>query len=142
MEQLPQERLVIAVQSQAMMEYAVEETTRYVKERKAFGQALIEFQNTRFKLAECLTTVRVGRAFLDDCTAKLLAGQLDAATASMAKMWHSERCCEVADTCLQLHGGYGYMFEYPISRIWTDARVGRIYGGTNEIMRELIARSL
>jgi acyl-CoA dehydrogenase len=142
MDQLPQERLMIAVQSLALMEYAVEETVRYVKERKAFGQALIEFQNTRFRLAECATLVKVGRAFVDDCTQKLVAGKLDVATASMAKMWLSERCCEVADVCLQLHGGYGYMMEYPIARIWTDARVSRIYGGTNEIMRELIARSL
>jgi acyl-CoA dehydrogenase len=142
MQQLPQERLTIAVQSLALMEYAVEETVRYTKERKAFGKNLLDFQNTRFKLAECATEAKVGRAFVDDCIAKHVEGKLDAATASMAKMWLSERCCEVADTCLQMHGGYGYMFEYPISRIWTDARVGRIYGGTNEIMRELIARSL
>jgi acyl-CoA dehydrogenase len=142
MQQLPQERLTIAVQSLALMEYAVEETVRYTKDRKAFGKNLLEFQNTRFKLAECATEAKVGRAFVDDCIAKHVLGKLDAATASMAKMWLSERCCEVADTCLQMHGGYGYMFEYPIARIWTDARVGRIYGGTNEIMRELIARSL
>ena len=142
MQQLPQERLTIAVQSLALMEYAVEETVRYTKERKAFGKTLLDFQNTRFKLAECATEAKVGRAFVDDCIAKHIDGKLDAATASMAKMWLSERCCEVADTCLQMHGGYGYMFEYPIARIWTDARVGRIYGGTNEIMRELIARSL
>lgn len=142
MQQLPQERLTIAVQSLALMEYAVEETVRYTKERKAFGKNLLDFQNTRFKLAECATEAKVGRAFVDDCIAKHIEGKLDAATASMAKMWLSERCCEVADTCLQMHGGYGYMFEYPIARIWTDARVGRIYGGTNEIMRELIARSL
>ena len=142
MQQLPQERLTIAVQSLALMEYAVEETVRYTKDRKAFGKNLLEFQNTRFKLAECATEAKVGRAFVDDCISKHIDGKLDAATASMAKMWLSERCCEVADQCLQLHGGYGYMFEYPIARIWTDARVGRIYGGTNEIMRELIARSL
>ena len=142
MQQLPQERLTIAVQSLALMEYAVEETVRYTKERKAFGKSLLDFQNTRFKLAECATEAKVGRAFVDDCIAKHIDGKLDAATASMAKMWLSERCCEVADQCLQLHGGYGYMFEYPVARIWTDARVGRIYGGTNEIMRELIARSL
>ena len=142
MQQLPQERLVIAIQAIAAIEAAMAHTIAYVKERKAFGKNLLDFQNTRFKLAECATEAKVGRAFVDDCIAKHVDGKLDAATASMAKMWLSERCCEVADTCLQLHGGYGYMFEYPIARIWTDARVGRIYGGTNEIMRELIARSL
>ena len=142
MEQLPQERLLIAVQSLALMEYALGETVRYVKDRKAFGQTLMEFQNTRFRLAECATKTRIARSFVDDCTRLLLEAKLDAATASMAKMWVSEACGEVADACLQLHGGYGYMAEYPIARIWTDARVARIYGGTNEIMRELIARSL
>ena len=139
---LPQERLTIAVSAQAAAQRAFDEAVAFTKERKAFGKTLLDFQNTRFKLAECATEAKVGRAFVDDCIAKHLQGKLDAATASMAKMWLSERCCEVADTCLQMHGGYGYMFEYPVARIWTDARVGRIYGGTNEIMRELIARSL
>jgi acyl-CoA dehydrogenase len=142
MQQLPQERLIIAVQAVAGMERAIELTLDYVKGRKAFGQHLIEMQNTRFRLAECATLARVARVFVEDCMAKHLAGALDTATASMAKWWCTQKQCDVVDECLQLHGGYGYMREYPISRLWVDARVQKIYGGSNEIMKELIARSL
>lgn len=142
MKQLPQERMGIALQAQAQMEAAIACTLGYVKERKAFGQAIFEFQNTRFKLAECETIARVTRAFVDECIAKHVAGQLTAAEASMAKYWATEQLGKVVDECLQLHGGYGYMNEYPIARMYADARVSRIYGGTTEIMKELIARSL
>jgi len=142
MQQLPQERLIIAVQALAGMERAVELTAEYVKGRKAFGRHLIEMQNTRFKLAECATVARIGRVFVDDCIVRHVAGTLDTATASMAKWWCTQKQCEVVDECLQLHGGYGYMREYPISRLFVDARVQKIYGGSNEIMKELIARSL
>jgi acyl-CoA dehydrogenase len=142
MEQLAYERLSIAVSAVAAMERAVAITTRYVKERKAFGQPLIDLQNTRFKLAECGTLAHVGRVFLDSCIERFVAGQLDDASAAMAKYWLTECQCRVVDECVQLHGGYGYMAEYPIARMWTDARVQRIYGGTNEIMKELIAWSL
>jgi len=142
MQQLPQERLNIAVQGVATMEYALRETIAYVKERNAFGKPLIAFQNTQFKLAECKTKATVAKVFTYDCAAKLLKGELDAGTASMAKYWVSDTENEVVDECLQLFGGYGYMNEYPIARMWTDARVQRIYGGTNEIMKLLIARTL
>ncbi len=142
MQQLPQERLNIAIQGVATMEYALRETIAYVKERNAFGKPLIAFQNTQFKLAECKTKATVAKVFTYDCAAKLLKGELDAATASMAKYWVSEVENEMIDECLQLFGGYGYMNEYPIARMWTDARVQRIYGGTNEIMKLLIARTL
>ena len=142
MEQLPQERLIIAVQAVAAMEAALAETQRYVKERRAFGKPLADFQNTRFRLAEAKTEAVVARAFVEDCTRKLVAGTLDAPTAAMAKWWTTERQCAVADTCLQLFGGYGYTAEFPISKMWADARVQKIYGGTNEIMKELIARTL
>jgi acyl-CoA dehydrogenase len=142
MQQLPQERLVIAVQAVTAMERAVEITTAYVKDRKAFGKRLLDFQNTRFKLAECKTEATVARSFVEHCTALLLENKLDVQTAAMAKWWTTQKQCEVADECLQLFGGYGYMKEYPISRMWTDSRVQKIYGGTNEIMKELIGRSL
>ena len=142
MEQLPQERLNIAVQGVAAMEHALRETIAYVKERKAFGKPLIGFQNTQFKLAECKTKATVAKTFTYHCAERLLKGELDATTASMAKYWVSETEGEVMDECLQLFGGYGYMEEYPIARLFTDARVQRIYGGTNEIMKLLIARSL
>jgi acyl-CoA dehydrogenase len=142
MQQLPQERLVIAVQAVAAMERAVEITVAYTKDRTAFGKRLIDFQNTRFKLAECKTEAAVARSFVEDCTERLLQGKLDVQTAAMAKWWTTQKQCEVADECLQLFGGYGYMKEYPISRMWTDSRVQKIYGGTNEIMKELIGRSL
>ena len=142
MQQLPQERLAIAVAAVAAIEVSIEHTLRYVKEREAFGRPVFQFQNTRFQLAEMATTATVARAFLDDCVVKHLAGELDVPTASMAKWWTTQMQCDVADGCLQLFGGYGYMAEYPISRMWTDARIQKIYGGTNEIMKELISRFL
>ncbi|MBX3570520.1 MAG: acyl-CoA dehydrogenase family protein [Rhizobiaceae bacterium] len=142
MQQLPQERLLIGGQAIAMIERALTETIAYVKERKAFGKAIIDFQNTQFRLAELKTEASVGRVFYNDCVARHVAGGLDPATASMAKYWLSDLQCKVVDECLQLFGGYGYMNEYPIARMYRDARVQRIYGGTNEIMKMLIARSL
>ena len=142
MERLPYERLQIAVGAVAMAEQAVAITTRYVKERKAFGKPLFELQNTRFKLAECKTRAHIGRVFLDSCIARFIAGCLDDASAAMAKYWLAETQCRIVDECLQLHGGYGYMTEYPIARMWADARVQRIYAGSTEIMKELIAWSL
>jgi acyl-CoA dehydrogenase len=142
MEQLPYERLQIAVGAVAMAEQAVALTTKYVKERHAFGKPLFDLQNTRFKLAECKTAAQVGRVFLDNCIERFLAGQLDEPTIAMAKYWLTETQCRVIDECLQLHGGYGYMTEYPIARMWADSRVQRIYAGSNEIMKELIAWSL
>jgi acyl-CoA dehydrogenase len=142
MSDLPYERMIVAVQAQAAMEGALEETVRYAKERRAFGKTLLEFQNTRFKLAEAATQVRVGRIFIDRCIAEVLRGSLDAPTASMAKWWLTDLQQRVLDECVQLHGGYGYMNEYLVARLYADARVTRIYGGTNEIMKELIARSL
>lgn len=142
MKQLPRERLIIAVSAVAMMENAVEMTTEYVKERKAFGQTLMDFQNTKFKLAELKTQATIGRVFLDDCIQKLNAGELSAETASMAKYWCTEKQFETVNECLQLHGGYGYMMEYPIAHYFADSRVQMIYGGSNEIMKELISRSL
>jgi acyl-CoA dehydrogenase len=142
MQQLPQERLTIGVSGVAVMERALELTIAYVKERKAFGQRLIDFQNTQFKLAECKTEATVARIFIDRLIGLHLEGRLDAATASMAKYWVSDLENKVVDTCLQLFGGYGYMNEYPIARMFRDSRVQRIYGGANEIMKVLIARTL
>ncbi|MEV4845440.1 acyl-CoA dehydrogenase family protein [Micromonospora matsumotoense] len=142
MRQLPQERLVIGIGAVAAMQRAVELTTAYVKERTAFGKPLIGHQNTRMVLAECATRTRVSRVFLDDCIGRHDRGELDVATAAMAKSWLTEGQCEVVDRCLQLFGGYGYTTEYPIARMYADARVQKIYGGTNEIMKELIARAL
>ena len=142
MQQLPQERLSLAVGAVASMERAVKLTADYTKERHAFGKPIIEFQNTAFKLAERKTEAMIARVFVDWCIERLVAGELDTVTASMAKWWCSEKQVETADECLQLHGGYGYMQEYPISRMFVDARIQKIYGGTNEIMKELIARSL
>ncbi|MGE0845964.1 MAG: acyl-CoA dehydrogenase family protein [Flavobacteriaceae bacterium] len=142
MNELPQERLLIAVQAMARIERALAVTLDYVKERKAFGKAVIDFQNTQFKLAECKTEATVGRVFTDHCIAQHLEGKLGAVEASMAKYWTTDLQCRIIDECLQLHGGYGYMNEYPIARMYKDARVERIYGGTNEIMKLLIARSL
>jgi acyl-CoA dehydrogenase len=142
MQQLPQERLLIGAQAIAMIERALAVTVAYVKERKAFGKAIIDFQNTQFKLAELKTEATVGRTFYDDCVARHLDGGLDAVTASMCKLWLTDLQCKVVDECLQLFGGYGYMNEYPIARMFRDARVQRIYGGTNEVMKLLIARSL
>jgi acyl-CoA dehydrogenase len=140
MEQLPQERLIIALQGVAAMERALEETLAYVKQRKAFGKSVWDFQNTKFKLAEVQATVLATRAFVDACMVAHLKGELDAARAALAKAWVSEQQCKVMDECLQLFGGYGYMMEYPIAELYVDARVQRIYGGTNEIMKELASR--
>ncbi len=142
MQQLPQERLIIALQAMAVIERALEQTIAYVKERKAFGKQLIEFQNTQFKLAECKTEATVAKVFCNHATGLLLEKKLDPFMASMAKLWLTEVQCRVVDECLQLHGGYGYMNEYPIARMYADSRVQKIYGGTNEIMKLLIARSL
>ncbi|NOD75806.1 MULTISPECIES: acyl-CoA dehydrogenase family protein [unclassified Ruegeria] len=142
MKQLPWERLNIAIMALGAIDFAIAETVKYVQERKAFGQRVMDFQNTRFKLAECKTKAEVLRSFINDCVAKLEAGELDAATASMAKYWGSEVQNEIMHECLQLFGGYGFMMEYPIARLYADARVQMIYGGTNEVMKELIARSI
>jgi acyl-CoA dehydrogenase len=142
MQQLPQERLIIALQAMAVIERALAVTIDYTKERKAFGKPILDFQNTQFKLAECKTEATVAKVFCNHCTSQLLEGKLDPYTASMAKLWLTEVQCRVVDECLQLHGGYGYMTEYPIARMYADSRVQKIYGGTNEIMKLLIARSL
>lgn len=142
MQQLASERLQIAIQGVAMMERALSVTLDYVKNRKAFGKSIIDFQNTQFKLAECKTEATIARVFCDYCTDLLVQDKLDPATASMAKYWVSDLQCKLIDECLQLHGGYGYMNEYPIAQMYKDARVQRIYGGTNEIMKLLIARTL
>ena len=126
----------------AVMEGAYEATLAYVRERNAFGQPIAAFQNTRFELAGIATEIQVGRAFIDRCVEQLVAGTLDTATASMAKLWGSEAQCRVVDACLQLFGGYGYMNEYLVARMYADPRVQRIYGGTSEIMKEVIARAL
>jgi acyl-CoA dehydrogenase len=142
MDRLVYERLTVGVTAVAVAERAVDVTTRYVKERTAFGKPLIEFQNTRFKLAECKAQAHIGRVFLDSCIERFIAGRLDEASTAMAKYWLTETQCRIVDECVQLHGGYGYMTEYPIARMWADSRVQRIYAGSNEIMKELIAWSL
>jgi len=142
MGQLPYERLLIAMPAAAAIERAVALTEDYTKQRKAFGQALADFQNTRFKLAECATLAHVVRSFVNDCIQRLLDGTLDDEAAYMAKWWCTEQQGKVVDECLQLFGGYGYMTEYPIARMFVDARVQRIYGGSTEIMKDLIARRL
>lgn len=139
---LPYERLQIALGGVAAMEGAVEEATKYVKDRRVFGQPLANFQNTKFKLAECATNTRIARVFVDHCIQQLVARKLDSATAAMAKYWISEMQQKVIDECQQLFGGYGYMSEYVVCRMFVDSRVQRIYGGTNEIMKEVISRSL
>ena len=139
---LPYERTLIGVAAVAAMEGAYEATLRYTREREAFGQPLADFQNTRFKLAEIATSVKVARVFVDRCVEDLLAGKLDTASASMVKYWTSDLQNRVVDDCLQLFGGYGYMNEYLIGRMYVDARIQRIYGGANEIMKEVIARAL
>jgi acyl-CoA dehydrogenase len=142
MDQLSYERLSIGLSAVAASEAAVEITTRYVKERNAFGKPLLDLQNTRFKLAECKTEAHIGRIFVDNCIQQFLAGKLDPVTAAMAKYWLTDRQFHIIDECVQLHGGYGYMQECPIGRMWADSRVQRIYGGSNEIMKELVGRSL
>ena len=142
MQKLPQERHIIGLQGVGMIERAIHETVEYVKGRKAFGGTIFDFQNTQFKLAECKTEATVAKVFADHCTELLVKGELDAATASMSKYWISDLQCKIVDECLQLHGGYGYMDEYPIGQMYADARVQRIYGGANEVMKMLIARTL
>ena len=142
MGQLPYERLLLAVPAAAVIECALEVTVEYTKQRKAFGQTVFDFQNTRFKLAEVATMAHVVRTFVNDCIQRLLDGTLDDEAAYMAKWWCTEQQCRVTDECLQLFGGYGYMAEYPIARLYADSRVQKIYGGTNEVMKDLIARKL
>jgi len=142
MDQLRFERLMIGVGAIATIERALAITIAYAKERKAFGQTLMEFQNARFKLAQCATEARIGRVFVDNCIQRFIEGKLDATTAAMAKYWLTECQCRIVDECVQLHGGYGYMSEYPIAQMWMDSRVQRIYAGTNEILEELIGWSL
>ena len=142
MKQLPWERLIIGYQALGAAQCALETTLEYVKERKAFGQRIMDFQNSRFKLAEAATKIELLAAMLDQCLAELELGTLTAEKAAMAKWWGTQAQCDIIDECLQLHGGYGYMNEYLIAELYTDARVQKIYGGTNEIMKELIARSL
>jgi acyl-CoA dehydrogenase len=142
MQELPQERLQVSIAAVAACEAALKWTIEYTKERQAFGKPIAEFQNSRFKLAEMKTESRIARVFLDDCLTKHTNGGLDVETAAMAKWWTTDLQCKVIDQCLQLFGGYGYMWEYPIARAYADARVQRIYAGTNEIMKELIGRGL
>jgi len=142
MEQLPWERLQIAIGGIAAAQAAIDWTLQYVKDRKVFGQAVGNYQNTRYTLAELQTEVQVARVFVDKCCELITQDKLDTATASMAKYWCTDLQCKVMDECVQLHGGYGYMWEYPITRAYADARVQRIYGGTNEIMKEVISRSM
>jgi acyl-CoA dehydrogenase len=142
MNDLPYERTLLAISGVAAMEYALELTVDYARHRKAFGKALLEMQNTRFKLAECATEAAIAQAFIDRCIERQLDGTLDVPTAAMAKWSTTDKLCRVIDECLQLHGGYGYMTEYPIARMYADARVLRILGGANEVMKELIARAM
>lgn len=142
MQKLPQERHIIGLQGIGMIERAINETVAYVKDRKAFGGTIWDFQNTQFKLAECKTEATVAKVFMDHCTERLLKGELDPATASMSKYWVSDLQCKIIDECLQLFGGFGYMDEYPIAQMYADARVQRIYGGANEVMKMLIARTM
>jgi acyl-CoA dehydrogenase len=142
MEQLAKERLNIAMQALALAEAATDETIRYVKERQLFGKRLFDFQNTRMLLAEAATTTAVTRAYVEKCIEQQVAGTLDANTAAMAKWWATEKQCDIIDSCVQLHGGYGYMLEYPVAQMWADGRIQKIWGGANELMKELIARAL
>jgi acyl-CoA dehydrogenase len=142
MQQLPRERLLTSIAATATMQRAIDETLAYVAQRQVFGAPLLAMQNTRFKLAECQTKSAVTRAFVDDCIVRQAAGTLDNSASAMAKWWSTQVACEIIDECLQLHGGYGYMAEYPIARMYTDARVARILAGSNEVMKELIARGL
>ncbi len=142
MQELPQERLIVGLASVAIMEAALEWTLAYTRDRKAFGRAIADFQNSRFKLAEVATEVQVARVFVDKCLELHIAGKLDVPTAAMQKWWLTELEGRVLDICLQLHGGAGFMWEYPIARAYADARVHRIFAGTTEIMKEIVARSL
>ncbi|MEU0268511.1 acyl-CoA dehydrogenase family protein [Nocardioides sp. NPDC006303] len=140
--QLPQERLIVALGCVAAMEFAYAETIAYVHSRTAFGRPVFGFQNTKFTMAEVATEARVARSFIDECIELHIKGELDIPTVAMAKYWCSERAMKVVDKCVQMHGGYGYMEEYPIARAFTDLRVQQIYAGTTEIMKEIISRSL
>jgi acyl-CoA dehydrogenase len=142
MDQFRYERLSIGLSAVAAAERAVEITAAYVKERKAFGRPLLDLQNTRFKLAECKTESHIGRVFVDNCIQQYIDGRLDSVTAAMAKYWLTECQCRVIDECVQLHGGYGYMQDSPIARMWADGRVQRIYGGANEVLKEVIGSAL
>lgn len=142
MQELPQERLTVGLLAISSAEAALQWTLEYTRERKAFGKQIADFQNTRFKLAEMATEIQIGRVFVDRCLELHLQGKLDVPTAAMLKYWSTDLQCKVIDECVQLHGGYGYMLEYPIARAWADSRVQRIYAGTNEIMKEIIGRSL
>jgi alkylation response protein AidB-like acyl-CoA dehydrogenase len=142
MKELAWERLQIAIGGIAAAEAALQWTVAYTRERKVFGQTVFDFQTTKHKLAELKTEIQIGRIFVDRCIGQMMEGDLDPTTAAMAKYWISDLQCKVMDECLQLHGGYGYMLEFPITRAYADARVQRIYGGTNEIMKELISRTL
>lgn len=142
MDQLPYERLSVALGAIVTAEQAIDITMRHVKERKLHGKPLLDLQNTRFKLAECKTEAHIGRVFVDNCIQQFVSGRLDAVTAAMAKYWLTECECRIVDECVQLHGGYGYMQEYPIGRMWADSRVERIYAGSNEVMKEVIGWSL
>jgi len=142
MQQLARERLLIAIGAAGMMQRAIDETLAYVAQRQVFGEPLLAMQNTRFKLAECQTDAAITKVFVDTCIARQLAGTLDVPTAAMAKWSATDKLCRIVDECLQLHGGYGYMTEYPIARLYADARVLRILGGANEVMKELIARAM
>jgi len=142
MKELPQERLGISIGGLAMAESALEQTIQYVKERKAFGKSIADFQNTQFKIAEMHTKLEVARSYVDRCLELHLKKELDIPTAAAGKYYITDLQCEVIDECLQLHGGYGYMWEYPIARMFADSRVQRIYGGTNEIMKTIIAKAV
>lgn len=141
-DRLVEERLMTGVAAVAMMDAAIDTTVEYTRQRRAFGQPVLDFQNTRFKLAEARTEARVARTFLEACVLKFLKGELDAVEAAMLKYWTTDLQCDIVDACLQLHGGYGYVLDYPIARMWCDSRVAKIYGGANEIMKEIIGRSL
>ena len=141
MSELVQERLLIAMGSITASEHVLQHTIDYVKQREVFGKPLSKFQNTRFKLAELKTQVTIGRMFVDQCLELHMQKKLDVTTAAMAKLWTTDLQCALTDECLQLHGGYGYMLEYPVAKAFVDGRVQKIYGGTNEIMKELISRS-
>jgi acyl-CoA dehydrogenase len=142
MEQLPWERLQIAISAVAAAQSAIDQTVEYTSQRQVFGQAVAQFQTTRHLLAELQTETQIAQVFVDKCCELMLTGQLDDCTASMAKYWCSDLQCKVVDACVQLHGGYGYIWDTPITRAYADARVQRIYGGTNEIMKEVIARRM
>ncbi len=142
MDRLVEERLMTAVAAVGFIDRAIETTTAYVRERKAFGKRVLDFQNTRFRLAEAKTEAAVLRVFLERCIRDFMEGRLDAPTAAALKWWATEKQCAIVDDCVQLHGGYGYILDYPIARMWLDSRISKIYGGSNEIMKEIIGRSL